>query len=156
MPAGNRKLFIAPPHTSAHLVQVTEAEVLRLVDDNGIGIGYVDATFDDGSGKQHVVIVIDEIKDYLLQFGRLHLSVSDTDTAVGNVPLYHGLQLKQIGNTVIHEEYLPVTAHLKIDGVGNDFLVEGVHFRLDGIAVRRRCLDDAQVARTHQRKLQGT
>ena len=75
-----------------------------------------------------------EIKDYLLQFGRLHLSVSDTDTAVGNVPLYHGLQLKQIGNTVIHEEYLPVTAHLKIDGVGNDFLVEGVHFRLDGIA----------------------
>ena len=72
--------FIAPPHTSAHLVQVTEAEVLRLVDDNGIGIGYVDATFDDGSGKQHVVIVIDEIKDYLLQFGRLHLSVSDTDT----------------------------------------------------------------------------
>ena len=35
------------------------------------------------------------------------------------------LQLKQIGNTVIHEEYLPVTAHLKIDGVGNDFLVEG-------------------------------
>ena len=148
--------FIAPPHTSAHLVQVTEAEVLRLVDDNGIGIGYVDATFDDGSGKQHVVIVIDEIKDYLLQFGRLHLSVSDTDTAVGNVPLYHGLQLKQIGNTVIHEEYLPVTAHLEIDGVGNDFLVEGVHFRLDGIAVRRRCLDDAQVARTHQRKLQGT
>ena len=85
-----------------------------------------------------VVIVIDEIKDYLLQFGRLHLSVSDTDSAVGNVPLYHGLQLKQIGNTVIHEEYLPVTAHLEIDGVGNDFLVEGVHFRLDGIAVRRR------------------
>ena len=82
--------------------------------------------------------------------------MSDTDTAVGNVPLYHGLQLKQIGNTVIHEEYLPVTAHLEIDGVGNDFLVEGVHFRLDGITVGWRCLDDAQVARTHQRKLQGT
>ena len=73
-----------------------------------LALGMSMPLFDDGSGKQHIVIVIDEIKDYLLQFGRLHLSVSDTDTAIGNVPLYHGLQLKQIGNTVIHEEYLPV------------------------------------------------
>ena len=28
------------------------------------------------------------------------------------MPLYHGLQRKQIGNTVIHEEYLPVTCLL--------------------------------------------
>ena len=31
-----------------------------------------------------------------------------------------------------------------------------MHFRLNGITVGRRCLDDAQVARTHQGELQGT
>ena len=87
-------LFVAAPHTAAHLVQVAQAEVLRLVDDDGIGVRYVDAALDDGGGEQHVVIVVDEIEDNLLQFGRLHLSVTDTDTAVGNVALYHGLQLR--------------------------------------------------------------
>ena len=143
MPAGNRKLFIAPPHTSAHLVQVTEAEVLRLVDDNGIGIGYVDATFDDGSGKQHVVIVIDEIKDYLLQFGRFHLSVTDTDTAIGNVALYHRFQFRKIGDTVVYKEHLSVAAHFEVNGISDNLITESMHLRLNGVTVGRRRLNNA-------------
>ena len=34
-------LFVAAPHTAAHLVQVAQAEILCLVDDDGIGVRYV-------------------------------------------------------------------------------------------------------------------
>ncbi len=37
-----------------------------------------------------------------------------------------------------------------------DFLIKGMHLRLNGITVGRRSLDDRQVARTHQRELQST
>ena len=50
--------FIAATHTASHLMQVTEAEVLCLVDDDGIRIGDVDAALNDGSGQQDVIIII--------------------------------------------------------------------------------------------------
>ncbi len=147
--------LVAAPHTSAHLVQVTKAEVLRLIDDDGIGIGYVDAALDDSGGKQHIVVVIDEIKDYLLQLGRFHLPMADANAAVGNVALYQGFQFDEVGNAVVHEEDLAVTTHLEVDGINNNFLVEGMHFGLHGIAVGGRSLDDTEVAGTHQRELQS-
>ena len=57
---------------------------------------------------------------------------------------------------VVHEEHLPVAAHLEIDGVGNHLRTEHTEFRLYRIAVWRRRLDDTEVARTHQAELQGS
>ncbi len=41
-------LLVATSHTSAHLVQVAESEVLCIVYDYGVGIGYVYAILYDG------------------------------------------------------------------------------------------------------------
>ena len=142
--------LVASPHTATHLVEVTQSEVLGLVDDNGIGIGDINTTFYDGGGKQHIVIIIDEIQYDLLQFGRFHLAMTDGNTAVGNMTLDHHFEFHKIGNTIIHEEYLSVAAHFEVDGIGYDFFIESMYFRLNGITVGRRSLDDAQIAGTHQ------
>ena len=81
--------------------------------------------------------------------------MADADAAVGDVALDECLQLRQVGDAVVDEEHLPVAAHLEVDGVGNDLFVERVHLRLYGIAVGRRRLYDTEVARPHQRELEG-
>ena len=41
-----------------------------------------------------------------------------------------------------------------MNGIPDNFLIKGMQFGLNRIAVGRRCIDHAQVARPHQRKLQ--
>ena len=53
-------LFVAAPHTAAHLVQVAQTEILCLVDDDGIGVRYVDTALDNGGGEQNVIIIVDK------------------------------------------------------------------------------------------------
>ena len=89
-------LLVASAHASAHLVQVAQTEVLRLVDEDGVGVGDVDAALYDGGGQQHVVVVVHEAKDDFLQLGGLHLSVAYADAAVGDAALYHGLQFGKV------------------------------------------------------------
>ena len=48
-------LAIRPPHTAAQLMQIAQTVVLGIVDDDRIGVGDVDAVFDDGRRDQHVV-----------------------------------------------------------------------------------------------------
>ena len=43
------RLTIASSYTSTHLMQVAQAEILRSIDDNGIGIRDVDTTLNNGS-----------------------------------------------------------------------------------------------------------
>ena len=64
-------LFVAAPHTAAHLVQVAQTEILCLVDDDGIGVRYVDTALDNGGGEQNVIIIVDKIENNLLQFGQV-------------------------------------------------------------------------------------
>ena len=44
-------LPVASSHTTTHLVQVTQAEVLCGIDDDGVGVRYVDTALDDGRGQ---------------------------------------------------------------------------------------------------------
>ena len=49
---------------------------------------------------------------------------------------------------------LAVATEFKIDGIGYDFVTKGMDFGLDGVTTRGRCVDDAQIACSHERKLQ--
>ena len=62
--------------------------------------------------------------------------------------------MRQVGNTIVDKVHLTVAAHLEVYCLGNNLGRESVHLGLYGIAVGRRRLDYAQVARTHQRELQ--
>ena len=51
-------LAVATSHPASHLVEVGETEILRTIDDDGIGVGDVDTVFYDSSRKQYVIVVV--------------------------------------------------------------------------------------------------
>ena len=146
-------LLVASPHTSTHLMQVTQSKVLRLIDNNRIGIRDINSTLNNGSGKQYIVIIIHKTEDNLFQLFGLHLSMTDTNTAIRNVTHDHCFQFCQVLYAIIHKEHLTVTAHFKVNRFGNDFFVKRMHLGLNRITVGRRSLDNRQVAGSHQREL---
>ncbi len=142
------------PHAPAQLVQLAQAEVLRVVDDDGVDARHVYAALDDGGAEQHVVVVGGEVHDGLLQlFGR-HLAVGHCDARVGHQPAYHVLELEQALDAVVDKEHLPVARHLEVDGLAYQVVVERCHRGHDGVSVGRWGIDRRQVAGAHQRELQ--
>ena len=129
------RLAIASSYAAAKLVQVGETKLLCIVNNNGIGIGYVDAAFDNARCHQYVVFVVYEIEDFLLQFVWIHLSVGDTDAGIGHFAAHQRFYLVDILDAVVDEEHLPVATHLKVDGFADNIWVETFHFGLHGITV---------------------
>ena len=58
-------------------MQVAQADVLRLVDDDGIGIRNIKTVLDDGGTQEHVVVARHEIEDLVFKHLRFHLAVCD-------------------------------------------------------------------------------
>ena len=137
-------------------MQVAQTEVLRPVDDNRIGIGDVYTALDDGGGHQHVVIIMYKTEDDILQFFRRHLPVPHANAGIRHMLVQQSLQIVKTGNTVVHDEHLPVAAHLEVDRLGYQLRTERMHLGLHGITVGRRGLYDRQIACPHQGELQRT
>lgn len=78
-------LLVATAHTAAHLVQVAQAEVVRLIDDDGVGIGDVDTVLHDRGSDEHIVVVVYKAHDNLFQLLGGHLSVSYAHTCIGYI-----------------------------------------------------------------------
>ena len=137
-------------------MQITQAKILRLVDDNRIGIRYVNATLYNSGCQQHVIVIVHKVENNLFQLFRLHLSMANAYTAIGYVPLDHGFQLYQILYTVIDKEHLSVTAHFKINRFRYDIFIKGMHLCLNRITVGGWSLNDRKITGAHQRELQST
>ena len=137
-------------------MKVRESEVMSRIDNDGVGIRDIDTILDDGSREQHVVVVVGEIEDDLLEFLRFHLSMSDSHTGIRDIFMDHLRDVREIADTIIDKVNLPIARHLEVDGIGDDLGAEGVNLRLDGIAVRGRCLDDTEITGSNQRELKRT
>ena len=148
-------LLVVASHTPAQLVEHVEREVLGVVDDHCVGVHDVKARLDDGGGDQHIGLVVDEVGHYALQLGALHLAVADGDARLRHEPLDEAGQFLDVLNLVVHDEHLSAPVELALHGLAQNLLVEDVHFRLDGLAVGGWGGDDGDVARPHQRELQG-
>ena len=119
------------------------------------GVRHVDAVFNDGGGEEDVELVIDKIEDDFLKFGGFHLPVADHDAGIGHVFTNEVLDVGELRDAVRDDIDLAVAAELEIDGVGDDLMTEGVNFGANGVTVGRRGIDDAEIARAHQRELEG-
>ena len=124
--------------------------MVGIIDDDGVGIGYVDAVFYYRGRDKHVVFVVYETDNDFLQFFGLHLSVSYCNAAVGDVTLYYLTHLFEGGNAVADEINLSVSGHLEVDGVGNELCGECCHLRVDRLTVGWGSTHDTHVARSHK------
>ena len=121
-----------------------------MVHDNGVGVGYVDAVFDNRSGEQHIVFVVHKVDKRVLQVFWFHLSMRYNHTAIGHMLTYDVGQFGEICYSVVHKIHLSVAAHLEIDGLGNECAVECCYLCVYGMAVWGWRSHYAHVARTHQ------
>ena len=115
------------------------------IDDDGVGIGDVDAVFDNRRGEQHIIVVVGEVENDLFEFFWLHLSMSDGHTGIRDILMDHIGNLLQLTDAVVHEIDLPIARHLEVDGISDNLCTESMYLRLNGIAVGGRCLNDAEV-----------
>ena len=125
-----------------------------IVYDNRIGIRNIDTVLYDCGRKQYVVIIVNESHDYTLQFIGRHLPMSDGNTAIRHVFMNKISYFGQTADAIVHKEYLPVTAHLEVDGIGNNLVTIGRQFGMDRITIGRRRTHNAHIACPHKRKLQ--
>ena len=136
-------------------MQVAQAYVLGLVDDDGVGVGDVEAVLDDGGAEQDVVVAPHEIQDAVFQVFGLHLAVGHADTGVGQQPVQDIVDGGQFFHLIVQEEYLAAAVEFVVYDAPDLVFVEEDYLGLDGDAVGRGRLDDGQVAGAEQAELQG-
>ena len=102
------RLAVAASHTPTELVQIAQTVVLGVVDNDGVHVRHVDATLDDGGGKQHVVVVVGEVDDAFFQFFGAHLTVAHHHTRVRHEAVNHIFEDGQLIDAVVHEKHLTV------------------------------------------------
>ena len=150
-----KRFAIRATHAAAHLVEVAQSEMVGGINDNGVGVTDVDTILHDGGGDEYVVIVVGKAQNDFLQFGGGHLPMTDSHAGIGHIFLYQFFEVLKRRDAVSHDVSLSVPTHFEINGIGNYLVTKGVYLRLYRASVGRWRLDDAKVARAHQRELQG-
>ena len=95
--------------------------MMRIIDNNRIGIRNINTIFHNGRRKQHIIVIVDKTHDNLFQLLRLHLTMSDGNSAIRYMLLYQKFYLLKFGNPIIDKIHLSITTHFKIDGISNHF-----------------------------------
>ena len=75
---------VGAPDAPAQLIQLREAEVVGVVDDQRVRVGHVQAGLDDRRAQQHVVLVLVEVEHHVLQRVLAHLAMADRDARLGH------------------------------------------------------------------------
>ena len=60
------RLLVASSYPTSHLVQVAQSEVMGIIDNDGIGVGYINAIRHNSRREQHIIIIIDKTHDDIL------------------------------------------------------------------------------------------
>ena len=95
--------LVGPAHPAAELVQVAQSKSVGLVDEDGIGVGDVNAALDDGGRHEHVVGPFDEVGHHPLELLSVHLAMPDADARIRNQPVDHARHVANVGDAVVHE-----------------------------------------------------
>ena len=146
--------LIGAPHPAPKLVQITEAKLMRIIDDHRIGVRNIQARFDDVGTNQYLVAAINKINEYPLQFLRLHLAVGHGYIYIGHQAAYQRSHICQALHPVVYKENLATTLNFVVDGILDQLFLKNAYFRMNRPPVRWRCTDNRQVAGSHQAKLQ--
>src|SRR5690606_28052693 len=116
--------------------------MMGIINDDGIYIGNIHATFNNIGTNQYIIFTVDEIEDAPFQFMAFHLPMSITDTKVRTKSLYDPGHFCQVLDPVVNKKGLTASFCLKINCLPDHILVKNLHLSLYGLTVWRRCIDD--------------
>ena len=144
---------IGASDASAQLVKVGQAEAVGAVDDDGVGVGNIEAAFNDRGAEQDVGLAGDKGGHDVLEFLFGHLAVSGQDTCVGQEFFQSFFKQADRFDPVVQEVDLAPSGQLALDRITDEPFVIAADDRLDRYAVGRRCFDRAHVTRPEQGKI---
>ena len=74
-------------------MQLRQSKFVGTIEDDGVGVGYVNAGFDNRGANQYVVALMVEIGHHLFQLAFTHLAVANAHASLGNeqADLFGGL-----------------------------------------------------------------
>ena len=75
-------VFVAPD-PAPQLIEIAQAESVRAINNDGIGVRNIQTALNYGSGEEHVCLAIDKARHDLFQVITVHLSVADHDPRFG-------------------------------------------------------------------------
>ena len=126
-------LPVGTSHAASELIEVGEAEAIGAVDENGVGVGDVDAAFDDGSGEQDVGFSFDELVHHDFKFVFFHLAMADDDAGLGNEFLNAVAQVFDSADAIVEKEDLAAAGEFVFDGLFDEALVVLMNLGFDGV-----------------------
>ena len=119
-------------------MQIAQADVLRLVDDDGVRVRNIKTVLDDCCAQQHIVVACHEVENSVLQSLCLHLTMRDADFYVRNESVQDVVDRLEFLHLVVKEENLPPTVNLVIYNLTDFIAVKEHYFSLHRNPVRRR------------------
>ncbi len=126
-------------------MELAQAEAVGIFDNQGVGVGNVQAGFDDGGAHQNLDIALGHSLHHFAQGILAHLSVGDTHPQAGNPPLEGAGALVDGLRAVVQVVNLAAPVDFPADGIvqtgGGGLHDEGLH----RVAVGRGLLDGGHI-----------
>ena len=143
-------LMVAAPDAASQLMQLRESKHVRAVDEDGVGVGDVNARLDDGGAKEHVEALLVEVAHDVLQLPFAHLPVRHGDAGFGQ-ELFQPLLARFNGaHFVMKEVDLAAALQFADHGFADEFVGLPAHEGFDRKALLRRRRNDGEVADAFQ------
>ena len=124
------------------------------MDDQGVGVGYVQPILDDGGGDENINAALHEGKHHLFQAIVRQLAMTHADARVRHQFADALGDGHDAVHAVVNHVNLAATPHLELDGAGDQLIAPGRHHRLDGEAVFRRGFDQGNLTKPRQTHVQ--
>ena len=134
-----------PADAPANLMELGQTEPVRILDDEGVDVGDVDAGFDDRGADQDLYLAVGHPLHDVAQLVLVHLAVGHGDLGP-RMPVFQGGRAAGDGlHAVVEIVDLAAARQLPADGVVQDRLVLLQDEGLDRVAVHRRLLDGGHI-----------
>ena len=118
-------------HPAPELMELAQAEAVGILNNQGVGVGNVQAGFNDGGAHQHLNVSLGHGLHHIAQGILSHLSVGHAHPQAGYPPLEGTGTLVDGFRAVVQVVHLPAPLHLPADSVVDDGGVvlhdEGLH-----------------------------
>ena len=139
---------------AAQLIELGEAEHFGAMHDQRVGVGQVEAGFDDGGRQQHVVLAVVEGGHDVFQLARRQLAGGARERQLRHRLAQEVGDLVEVGDARGDVEALAAAVALAAQRVADDHRIERRDVGAHGEAIDRRRGDQRQLAHAGQRQLQ--
>ena len=102
----------AAAHAPLELIELRKAQALRVLDDQRVRTGIVDAALDDGRRHQHVDAPHREVDHHVFNLARAHLAVRHAHTRLGHGLVHTVNRIVDGLHAVAHVVHLPLAPEL--------------------------------------------